>query len=86
MTAPTATLPPPTTAPESVPAHYAGAVEPLAAIEDWSRSWPVAVVFHLGCVVKYLARCGRKGDLRGDLRKARDYLDRALAVLGDGPS
>jgi hypothetical protein len=34
--------------------------------------------FNLGCVVKYVCRCDRKGDPVGDLQKAADYLAREL--------
>lgn len=66
------------------PAHYQGKIQPMAAIEEWSLTWPAAVVYHLGCAVKYIARCGRKGSLRDDLIKARTYLDRAIGLV-EGP-
>lgn len=58
------------------PAHYTySAVEPLDAIEAWD------LPYHLGNVVKYIARAGRKGPALEDLRKARVYLDRYIAKL-----
>lgn len=36
--------------------------------------------FHLGNVIKYLWRAGRKGDVFSDLQKAEDYLNRWLEV------
>ena len=61
------------------PAHYTfSTIEPIAAIEAWQLG------FHLGCVVKYVCRAGRKGSKLEDLRKARWYLDREIARLGQG--
>jgi len=56
------------------PRHYVEGRkhEPIDVIEDWQLS------FHLGCVLKYLSRAGRKGDRLIDLEKARWYLDRAI--------
>lgn len=58
------------------PTHYThSAVEVIAAIEAWRLG------FHLGNVVKYIARAGLKGGPGGrilDLRKARWYLDREI--------
>jgi Protein of unknwon function (DUF3310) len=56
------------------PAHYnQGRIQPIDVIEDWSLD------FHLGCVVKYIARAEHKGSPLEDLRKARWYLERAIA-------
>jgi hypothetical protein len=58
------------------PAHYTfGAIEVIDAIEAWGLG------FHLGNVVKYVARAGRKGDKLADLRKARWYLDREIGRI-----
>ena len=67
--------------PVSRPAHYTEgrAYEPIAVIEDWG------LPYHLGNVVKYVSRAGRKGDHREDLAKARWYLDRYIDLL-DGAS
>jgi hypothetical protein len=60
------------------PAHYTySAIEPIDVIEAWQLG------FHLGNVVKYLARAGRKGNRMQDLLKARWYLDRELSRVGD---
>ena len=62
--------------PISRPAHYTFAhIEVIEAIEAWDLG------FHLGNVVKYVARAGRKGCRRDDLRKARWYLDREIERL-----
>jgi hypothetical protein len=59
--------------PVAHPRHYTfGAIEVIDAIEAW------ALGFHLGNVVKYLARAAHKGKYLEDLRKARWYLDREI--------
>jgi hypothetical protein len=58
------------------PDHYGGEDNPYEAIkviEAWGLD------FHLGNVVKYLARAGKKGSWLEDLKKARWYLDREIA-------
>lgn len=58
------------------PSHYnAGKIEVIAAIEDWRLG------FHLGNVVKYVARAEHKGTQLQDLKKARWYLDRQISNL-----
>jgi hypothetical protein len=60
------------------PAHYTfSAIEPIDVIEAWELG------FHLGNVVKYIARAGRKGSKIEDLKKARWYLDRAIQQLDE---
>lgn len=62
--------------PVNHPAHYTfGRFEVIYVIEDWQLG------FHLGNVVKYLARAGRKGNKLEDLNKARWYLDREIGRL-----
>jgi len=61
------------------PDHYGGAgnlYEAIRVIEAWDLN------FHLGNVVKYISRAGKKtDDPLGDLRKAHWYLTRELARL-----
>lgn len=60
------------------PAHYGGEDDPyecIKVLEAWNLN------FHLGNTVKYIARAGKKGDLLEDLKKARWYLDRYIALL-----
>jgi hypothetical protein len=58
------------------PAHYTRLnPEPLDVIESWGLGW------HLGNVLKYIARAGHKGSELEDLRKARNYLDRKIAQI-----
>jgi hypothetical protein len=55
------------------PAHYnTGGIEVIDAIESWELG------FHLGNVVKYVARAEHKGALLDDLRKAAWYLAREI--------
>jgi hypothetical protein len=58
------------------PPHYTHAsIEPIDVIESWRLN------FHLGNVVKYVARAEHKGTQLDDLRKGRWYLDREIARL-----
>lgn len=58
------------------PAHYtATKIEPIDVIEEW------ALPFHLGNTLKYLARWDKKGNPLQDLKKARWYLDRYIALI-----
>lgn len=53
------------------PPHYTfSSIEVMDVIEDWKLN------YHLGNVVKYLARAGKKGSFIMDLRKACWYLTR----------
>ena len=53
-----------------------GGVEVIDAIEAWG------LPFHLGNVVKYIARAGKKDDgtYLQDLEKAQFYLDRFIDI------
>lgn len=58
------------------PPHYnIGPIEVINAIEAWELG------FHLGNVVKYVARAAHKGNQLADLKKARWYLDREIGRL-----
>lgn len=55
------------------PKHYRRKIEPIDVIEAWGLG------FHLGNVVKYISRAGRKTpDATEDLLKAQWYLARYL--------
>ena len=57
------------------PKHYGGEddlYEAIKVVEAWNLN------FHLGNVVKYISRAGKKGDVLEDLKKARWYLDREI--------
>ncbi|CAN5863750.1 hypothetical protein BH11GEM2_BH11GEM2_40860 [soil metagenome] len=68
--------------PETVdhPPHYhaESGIEVIAAIEAW------ALGFSLGNAVKYIARAEHKAKPVEDLKKARWYLDRAIANMEAG--
>lgn len=67
--------------PVNHPSHYTlGGIEVIDAIEAW------ALGFHLGNVVKYVARSSHKGATVQDLEKARWYLDRAIERAKQGAS
>lgn len=55
------------------PSRYTrGKIEVIDFIEDQQ------LPYHLGNVIKYIARAGYKGDKLEDLKKARRYLDRYI--------
>lgn len=62
------------------PEHYikGRCIEPIEVIETWG------LCHHLACVVKYIARCGRKENAYQDLKKAEWYLERELSLLRHG--
>jgi len=63
------------------PDHYGGENNPYEAIkiiEAWGLD------FHLGNVVKYISRAGKKSEnALEDMRKAKWYLDRWLEIRGE---
>ena len=61
------------------PDHYGGKDNPHEAIKV-IEAWKLG--FHLGNVVKYISRAGKKHDnLLEDLKKARWYLDRYIEYI-----
>jgi|TARA_R110001583_G_scaffold62063_2_gene182907 hypothetical protein len=58
------------------PAHYnvPGSIEVIDFIESWSLD------FNEGNVVKYVTRHKHKSDALEDLKKARFYIDRLIAL------
>jgi hypothetical protein len=55
------------------PPHYtSGGIETIDFIEAKGLN------YHLGQVIKYVSRAGKKGDALEDLQKARWYLDREI--------
>lgn len=67
--------------PVNHPPHYGGEDNPCEAIKV-IEAWGLG--FHIGNVVKYLSRAGKKGAAVEDLKKARWYLDREIARLESG--
>lgn len=62
------------------PPHYkAGGIEVIDVIEAYGLG------YHLGNVIKYVLRAGRKGYGDDDLRKARWYLDRRIEGVNAKP-
>ena len=64
--------------PVNHPDHYClGGIEVLDAIEAWG------LPYHLGNVVEYVARAGKKDPATyvQDLKKAKFYLDRFIAKI-----
>lgn len=58
------------------PAHYNfGRFEVIDVIEDWGLG------YHLGNVIKYVARAPHKGEELQDLEKAVWYLQRKIWLL-----
>lgn len=58
------------------PQHYTqGKIEPIDVIEDWQLG------YHLGQVIKYIARADFKGSRLTDLKKASWYLMREIVRL-----
>jgi len=73
---PVSTLPTAAHDPINRPAHYTFSdIEPIDVVETWGLG------FHLGNVLKYLARAGRKDPQLQDLRKAQWYLNREIQRL-----
>lgn len=58
----------------TTPTHYQTQTE--FDVIDFCKAYDLN--FNLGCIVKYLARAGKKGDRMEDLKKALDYLQREI--------
>jgi hypothetical protein len=59
------------------PSHYkSGGMESIDVIEAFNLS------FHLGNVVKYVLRSGKKDNAKLDLEKAKWYLEREIKNFG----
>lgn len=62
--------------PVDSPAHYtAGGIETIDYIEAKELN------YHLGNVVKYVSRAGKKNEMLEDLKKAKWYLNREIQRL-----
>lgn len=60
------------------PAHYVEdrKYEPIDVMQDWGL-----MQYHcLATALKYISRCGRKGDAIEDLKKAVWYLQREISI------
>ena len=64
------------------PEHYTSTkYEPFAVILEWQKTWPAEIRFHLGSILKYLARLGRKDETLMELKKIKHYAEEAIRVL-----
>lgn len=61
------------------PPHYT-----RGKIEVWDFILDQKLDYLLGNVVKYICRCGHKGDPMQDLLKARAYLDKRILMEEEG--
>lgn len=57
------------------PDYYNYKYKPKYVIRDWGLN------FNLGCVVKYVARAGKKDDILKDLKKAKDYIEFEIEAI-----
>ena len=59
--------------------HYnVNEIEVIRFIEQVTKDYPSEIAFHIGNVIKYIARAPHKGNYIEDLEKAENYLHRAL--------
>ena len=59
--------------------HYnVSEIEVIRFIEQVTKDYPPETAFHIGNVIKYIARAPHKGNYIEDLEKAENYLHRAL--------
>ena len=59
--------------------HYnVNEIEVINFIEQVTKDYPPETAFHIGNVIKYIARAPHKGSYIEDLEKAENYLHRAL--------
>lgn len=64
-----------TNADSDEPDYYNYRYKPKYVIRDWGLN------FNLGCVVKYVARAGKKDDILKDLKKAKDYIEFEIEAI-----
>lgn len=63
--------------PVNHPAHYEqGGRETIDIVEHVIAGVPSPQAFHLGCLLKYVIRAGKKGDMDEDLAKANNFAHR----------
>ena len=61
------------------PFHYTqDNIEVIEFIEQVVQHYPPTEAYHIGNVLKYIARAPHKGNYIADLEKAENYLHRAL--------
>ena len=61
------------------PIHYTkDNIEVIDFIEQVTKHYPPTEAYHIGNVLKYIARAPHKGNYIEDLEKAENYLHRAI--------
>ena len=61
------------------PFHYTqDNIEVIEFIEQVVQHYPPTEAYHIGNVLKYIARAPHKGNYIADLEKAENYLHRAI--------
>ena len=65
------------------PPHYDHDIQPWDAMQAWMTREQY-IGYLRGNAIKYLARLGYKGPAADDAEKALRYLERLVAVMGDG--
>ena len=61
------------------PEHYTkDNIEVIEFIEQVVQYYPAQEAYHIGNVLKYIARAPHKGNYIADLEKAENYLHRAI--------
>ena len=61
------------------PIHYTkDNIEVIEFIEQVVQHYPAQEAYHIGNVLKYIARAPHKGNYIADLEKAENYLHRAI--------
>ena len=61
------------------PEHYTkDNIEVIEFIEQVVQHYPPTEAYHIGNVLKYIARAPHKGNYIADLEKAENYLHRAI--------
>lgn len=64
------------------PGHYnISGLEVIYVITKYAKQYPSEVIYEIGNVFKYLCRAPYKGQQLEDLKKARQYLNRAINAL-----
>ncbi|OZT77133.1 DUF3310 domain-containing protein [Salinicoccus roseus] len=60
------------------PSHYNQGIETISFIEQTIKDYPPEQAYLVGNTLKYLSRAPHKGSKEEDLKKARNYLNRAI--------
>lgn len=72
----------PTADPVNHPSHYNKlSMEVIDILEEITPHYPPSIIGHIWNVLKYLFRAPFKGKMLQDMKKAKFYLDKAIAIL-----